>query len=120
VTTEDARDTFRSQLTDMEDWLYMDPEAETAGADILRAKLKTLTAVGDPIKMRAYELQRRPERVDGAQSIIVMVEMSTNSWPDTRQWLDVAQIQELRQLVRQLNHAIQDVCLASGGLRACC
>jgi hypoxia up-regulated 1 len=80
----------------MEDWLYTD-EAETAGVDILRTKLQTLTAVGDPVKMRVYELQRRPERIAGARALVGMVEKVANSWPDARPWLNATHIEELRQ-----------------------
>lgn len=106
VTKEEAREAFRSQLTEIEDWLYMDPEAESASAAMLLAKLATLTAVGDPIKTRVYEMQRRPERVEGARSVINMVALSTNSWPETRPWLDPAQISELRQLVCNALHCV--------------
>ena len=51
VTTEEERAKFTEQLTAMEDWLYMDGEAE--GAKEFRAKLKELKDVGGPMKTRA-------------------------------------------------------------------
>lgn len=46
VTTEEQREGFRTQLTDAEDWLYMDPEAEKGTAETFKAKLQSLTATG--------------------------------------------------------------------------
>ncbi len=51
VTTEEQRTKFTEQLTEMEDWLYMEGEAE--GATEFKAKLKLLKDVGDPMKQRA-------------------------------------------------------------------
>lgn len=51
MTTEDERTKFTEQLTAMEDWLYMEGEAE--GAAEFRAKLKELKDVGGPMKTRA-------------------------------------------------------------------
>ena len=51
MTTEEERVKFTEQLTAMEDWLYMDGEAE--GSVEFRAKLKELKDVGGPMKTRA-------------------------------------------------------------------
>ena len=100
MTTEDERSTFRTQLTDAEDWLYMDPEAETGTADTFKSKLKTLTAVGDPIKARAYEAARRPDRVSGAKLLIDLVKKAKKDWPAARPWLNTTHVDKLTDLVR--------------------
>ena len=51
MTTEEQRTKFTEQLTEMEDWLYMEGEAE--GAVEFRARLKQVKDVGDPMKKRA-------------------------------------------------------------------
>ena len=55
MTTEEQRTKFTEQLTEMEDWLYMEGEAE--GAVEFRARLKQVKDVGDPMKKRA-QVQR--------------------------------------------------------------
>jgi hypothetical protein len=59
VTTEEARVKFIEQLTEAEDWLYGDGEAEAAEA--FKSRLSALKAVGEPIARRAAELELRPQ-----------------------------------------------------------
>jgi hypothetical protein len=50
---------FIEQLTEAEDWLYGDGEAEAA--DAFQTRLAALKAVGEPISRRAAELELRPQ-----------------------------------------------------------
>ena len=102
VTTEEERDAFRAQLTDAEDWLYFDPEAERGTADTFAAKLAVLAAVGDPIKTRVYEASRRPERLQGAKLLIGLVQKAQAEWPTQRPWLNATHVEKLGSLVRPL------------------
>jgi hypothetical protein len=100
VTQDDERDAFRAQLTDAEDWLYMDPEAEKGNADTFRGKLASLNAVGEPIAARAREAAARTERVTGAKLLIDLVKKAGKDWPATRPWLNATQVSSLVELVR--------------------
>jgi hypothetical protein len=99
VTTEEQRDAFRAKLNKAEDWLYTDPEAETAKAATFQAKLAELIKVGDPIKVRVYESSRRQERIAGAKLLVDLVEKSANSWPEAKPWLNATHIQQLADMV---------------------
>ena len=99
VTTEDMRDSFKEMLMDAEDWLYMDPTADKAEAEIFQAKLAVLKAVGDPIQGRVFEMQRRPERMQKALELTEVVAMATNSWPEMRPWLNATRVEMLREKV---------------------
>lgn len=100
VTTEEMRDSFKEKLTDAEDWLYMDPEADKAEAEVFNAKLDMLQAVGDPMQIRLYEMQRRPDRMRKALELTDVVAMATNSWPEMRPWLNSTRVEMLREKVR--------------------
>lgn len=115
VTTEEMRDSFKEMLTDAEDWLYMDPEADKAEAEIFKAKLDVLRAVGDPMHIRMYEMQRRPDRMKKALELTDVVAMATNSWLETRPWLNSTRVETLRETVR-LAGCILYFQLMSGGL----
>ena len=78
----------------------MDPEAENGTADTFKGKLKTLTAVGDPIKARAHEAARRPDRVSGAKLLIDLVKKAKKDWPAARPWLNATHVDKLTTLVR--------------------
>lgn len=68
VSPEDERDDIISQLTDAEDWIYMD--GEDSDATGFRAKLKGLKDKTDPIFQRLAEKSLRPEAVEKAKSSI--------------------------------------------------
>ena len=52
VTTEEARTKFIEQLTQMEDWLYMEGDGE--GAAEYKARLAQMKAIGEPMRNRAF------------------------------------------------------------------
>lgn len=116
VTTEEMRDSFKEMLTDAEDWLYMDPEADKAEAEIFKAKLDVLQAVGDPMHIRMYEMQRRPDRMKKALELTDVVAMATNSWLETRPWLNSTRVETLRGQVRPVG-CIPHVWLVTGGFQ---
>jgi hypothetical protein len=101
VTTDEQREEFRRALLDMEDWLYMGAEADGADASVFTAKLEQLEKLGSPIKVRVYEMVRRGERVAGAIELAEIVAKATNSWPETKPWLNATQVEELRDEVGQ-------------------
>lgn len=65
MTTEAQRTEFSAALSDAEDWLYADGEAE--GTMAFRKKLKSLTALGEAIQLRVKEQTARPAAVDSAK-----------------------------------------------------
>lgn len=103
MTTEFQRQEFREALNAMEDWLYED-EASTATADTMYAKMLELQQMGDPIKGRVDELERRPTRVQAAVELTDLVAMATNSWPENKPWLNETHVEDLKQKVRSRVH----------------
>jgi hypothetical protein len=95
VTTEEQRSNFIEALDAMEDWLYED-EADEATADTFIKKMDELQLIGDPIKDRVYELQRRPDRVQAAKELTDLVAKAANSWPESKPWLNSTLIDGLR------------------------
>lgn len=93
VTTEDQRSSFSSQLSDAEDWLYMEGEDEPAAE--FRKRLRQLQEIGDKMSHRASELNRRPESVAMAQEYINLLRKAINSWPEAKPWLDQTEIDKL-------------------------
>lgn len=65
MTTEAQRSAFATALSDAEDWLYSDGEAE--GTAAFRKKLKSLTALGEAIELRVRETEARPAAVESAK-----------------------------------------------------
>ena len=59
-------------------------------------------AAGDPIKERAYEAARRPERESGAKLLVDLVKKAGKEWPSTKPWLNATHVQRLTELVRML------------------
>lgn len=100
MSTEEQRADLVAKLTDAEDWLYMDDEADEAEASVYTAKLDSLRALGDAIKVRAKEAERRDERMGKAMRLVDVVDMATNSWPDTKAWLDADEVSKLVASVR--------------------
>ena len=98
VTTDFQRQEFKDALDAMEDWLYED-EASTATVETLYDKMLELQKMGDPIKGRVSELERRPERLQAAKQLTDMVAMAVNSWPETKPWLNVTHVADLKQRV---------------------
>ena len=100
VTTDEQRDAFRGQLTDAEDWLYMDPEAEKGTADTFKDKLSALRAVGEPVAARVREAAERGDRVDDAKLLVDLVKKAVNSWPAAKPWMNTTFIETLSEKVR--------------------
>lgn len=98
VTTEMQRQDFREALDAMEDWLYED-EANAATADALYGKMLELQKMGDPIKARVSELERRPDRVKAAVDFTDLISMAINSWPESKPWLNSTHVEDLKQRV---------------------
>ncbi|WIA17622.1 hypothetical protein OEZ85_014432 [Tetradesmus obliquus] len=86
VTTEEARVKFIEQLTEAEDWLYGDGEAEAA--DAFTTRLAGLKAVGEPIARRAAELELRPQVLSAVKEQSEAAEKLIASWADTKPWIN--------------------------------
>lgn len=78
VSTEEQREAFKAQLTEAEDWLYMD--GSDGGADEFRAKLAELQKVGAAMEKRASERTRRPEAVAKARAFAELARKVVAAW----------------------------------------
>lgn len=99
VTTELQRQEFKDALDDMENWLYED-EANSAPADKMYEKMLELQKMGDPIKGRVSELERRPARVAAAKELSNIIDTSMATWPETKPWLNATKVADLKERVR--------------------
>lgn len=86
VSTEAQRDAFRAELSEAEDWLYMDG-AESSAAEF-RKKLTDLKQTGDAIFFRLAELTARPEAAAEARKIFGEVRQIFEEWSTSRPWLN--------------------------------
>eukprot|EP00195_Chlamydomonas_chlamydogama_P003215 CAMPEP_0202919692 /NCGR_PEP_ID=MMETSP1392-20130828/76466_1 /ASSEMBLY_ACC=CAM_ASM_000868 /TAXON_ID=225041 /ORGANISM="Chlamydomonas chlamydogama, Strain SAG 11-48b" /LENGTH=990 /DNA_ID=CAMNT_0049613149 /DNA_START=318 /DNA_END=3290 /DNA_ORIENTATION=+ len=86
VTTEELRVKFTEQLTEMEDWLYMDGDNEQAVE--YRKRLRSLKEVGDPINRRAQELEMRPQALEDVKKQIDLKLKTANAWADSKPWIN--------------------------------
>jgi DNA repair ATPase RecN len=102
VTTDMQRQEFREALNKKEEWLYED-EANSASSELLYFHIMELQKMGDPIRGRVRELERRPARVQAATELTDLISKATNSWPETKPWLNSTLVEELKQLVRFLS-----------------
>ena len=98
VTTAFQRQEFKEALDLMEVWLYEDAGA-AATAEVMYEKMLQLQKLGDPIKGRVSELERRPERLKAAKELTDLVAMATNSWPESKPWLNATQVADLKHKV---------------------
>ena len=85
VTDEAQREAFGSELTEAEDWLYMDgADASSAEFD---AKKAALQLVGDEIIARAKELTRRPAAVAKARAFVDQLADSVAKLAELKPWI---------------------------------
>ncbi|GIL71901.1 hypothetical protein Vretimale_636 [Volvox reticuliferus] len=101
VSTEDQRDSFRTRLTDEEDWLYMEAD-ESEGAQQFIYRLKQLRDIGEPIKRRAEDLEVRPKLVQELRNALELQRSIVKAWPDTKPWILEAEREEISKLVSEL------------------
>ncbi|GLI64023.1 hypothetical protein VaNZ11_007184 [Volvox africanus] len=101
VSTEDQRDSFRTRLTDEEDWLYMEAD-ESEGAQQFIYRLKQLREIGEPIKRRAEDLEMRPKLVQELRNALELQRSIVKAWPDTKPWISEAEREEISKLVSGL------------------
>jgi hypoxia up-regulated 1 len=85
VTDEEQREKFSAELTDAEDWLYMDG-ADSSAAEF-DAKKDVLEAVGAEWVTRAKELERRPEAVARAKDFVDLAKKTVEMFNETKPWI---------------------------------
>lgn len=100
VSTEEQRDTFRAQLTDAEDWLYMD--GSEGGAEDFRGKLAELQKVGAAMEKRASERTRRPEAVAKARAFAELARKVVAAWNTSKPHINETEKQGLLDKVDAL------------------
>ena len=85
VTDEAMREKYGAELSEAEDWLYM--EGADSTAEELDAKRSTLQAIGDDWIDRAKELERRPEAVASAKAFVDLARKTVEAFAETKPWL---------------------------------
>lgn len=66
--------------------------------------------MGDPIRLRADELEARPRVVADARGFVELARKSANAWPSIKPWINATDIQGLLTSVSALCRLI---CLSS-------
>jgi hypoxia up-regulated 1 len=85
VTDEAMREKYGAELSEAEDWLYM--EGADSTAEEFDAKRSTLQAIGDDWIDRAKELERRPEAVASAKAFVDLARKTVEAFAETKPWL---------------------------------
>ena len=75
-------------LSDAENWLYDHWEEKL---EVYTAKLDEVSAVGDPIKYRAEQAEKRPEVVQAAKMVIERVRADATSGPEVEKYAHIEQ-----------------------------
>lgn len=99
MTTEEQRTTFSSELSGIEDWLYLDGEHEPAKE--FKKQLTKLKKTGDAIELRVGELEERPKSIATAKAYIEIIRKSVNTWPEVKPYLNQTAVDDLTQKVKQ-------------------
>eukprot|EP00884_Botryococcus_braunii_P010956 jgi/Botrbrau1/19862/Bobra.0549s0002.2 len=99
VASADQRGTFQALLTETEDWLYTDGDSDPAPT--FRNKLDELKKLGDPIFLRRRERVQLPQAVGAARKLLEAVRHDLASWPATRPWLNVTQLNSALKKVEE-------------------
>lgn len=97
VTTDEQRTSFSSELTAMEDWLYIEGEDEPAKE--FRKRLKSLKETGDELEVRAKEATERPTAIATARAYVELIRKAINSWPESKPFLNQTDIDDLSSKV---------------------
>ncbi|GBG65617.1 hypothetical protein CBR_g51500 [Chara braunii] len=93
VTTEEQREQFRAELSEAEDWLYLD--GENAPAADFKRRLSALKKTGDLIFGRLTELSLRPTAVDHGRSMASESRQVVESWSESKPWINETDKQPL-------------------------
>ncbi|DBA73173.1 hypothetical protein WJX79_004877 [Trebouxia sp. C0005] len=93
VTTDKQRQSFQSELSKVEDWLYDQGEHEQA--PVFREKLSQLRTTGDAIFFRVSELQARPEALRLARQFVDLTMHSVQGWSSTKPWINATDTDSL-------------------------
>ena len=83
-----AKESFSQMLSDAENWLYDHWEEKL---EVYTAKLDEVSAVGDPIKYRAEQAEKRPEVVQAAKMVIERVRADATSGPEVEKYAHIEQ-----------------------------
>eukprot|EP00246_Nothoceros_aenigmaticus_P009891 TRINITY_DN2591_c0_g2_i2.p1 TRINITY_DN2591_c0_g2~~TRINITY_DN2591_c0_g2_i2.p1 ORF type:complete len:624 (+),score=158.76 TRINITY_DN2591_c0_g2_i2:87-1874(+) len=95
VTTEKQLEGFKSDLVEVEDWLYTDGEQAPAVEFVDR--LSSLQKVGDEIFFRLDELKTRPAVLQYAKDYFVELETIFTRWDDEKPWISDTQKDEVKR-----------------------
>ncbi|EFJ52505.1 heat shock protein Hsp70G [Volvox carteri f. nagariensis] len=106
VSTEEQRESFRSRLTDEEDWLYMEAD-ENEGAQQFKDRLKQLKDIGEPIKRRAEDLELRPKVVEEIRKRLELQRSVVKAWPDTKPWISEVEREDITKLVSDMESDLE-------------
>lgn len=113
VTTEEQRESFLSQLTEAEDWLYDEGEGE--GAPEYKKRLRALQAIGDPITLRVTEMTARPAAFTAAKTWLDLTRKVVNAWETTKPWINATDSEALMAKVADFEKWIEEEEAAQAG-----
>jgi hypothetical protein len=97
VTDETQRERFAQELSEAEDWLYMDGAESTAAA--FDAKKSGLQSTGDEWLSRAKELTKRPAAVAKARDFVEKATETIALFAESKPWITD---EEKQGLLREL------------------
>ncbi|EPS73225.1 hypothetical protein M569_01528, partial [Genlisea aurea] len=93
VSSEQERQSFIDNLSEVEDWLYTD--GEDASAAEFEKRLDMLKAIGDPIFFRYDQLTARPSASEHARKYLAEVQQIVQGWESDRPWLAREKLDEI-------------------------
>jgi len=116
VTTEEEREALKEELTDKEDWLYMDGADSTT--EVFKQTHDDLKSKGDAIEFRAKEMTRRPAMIAKARAFIEKAKPEVESWPEKKPWLNETHVANLLEEIKQFESWLDEKIEAQDKLAA--
>ncbi|CAM6106158.1 unnamed protein product [Calypogeia fissa] len=107
VSTEKQRDALREELSEGEDWLYMD--GENASAEEFQKKLAALQKSGEEIFSRLTELEARPVAVQAARTYLASVDETLVGWEKSKPWIPKESIDKLKGEMKAIRQWVDDM-----------
>eukprot|EP00494_Astrolonche_serrata_P024497 UN24755 len=92
VSTEEDREEFIRLLNEVEDWLY---EVEEPSAGVFKAKKREVVKKVQPVFVRAYELQARPQVVATAKERVHVIRAFVKNMTETMTWVPEEEFEKL-------------------------
>jgi hypoxia up-regulated 1 len=93
VSSEEEREKIKTECMDAEDWLYSD--GEQANLEDFTAKYHDLAKLFEPIEIRMFEKEERPEQVKKTFKKLEEYKATLKDWETKKPWVKPARLHNI-------------------------